>query len=495
MADTVTMLYGTYNFSPVPLATFTKEYKKSEDGRILSTVTKVTLDGTLISLDGGFSDMLSQKDTLTTALEDNGCPFVLNCVGGTSTNYARVLSLSFKNSQNNWINSVGYTIELEYDDNNAGEITSVDTSKLDSISEEWQIEPIEDKPYVSWNANGTTDTTPYLYKLTHNVSAKGRAIYAGCGTISGEPWRWAADFCSGQVGTQNATGIGLPNGGLYFNHHRTQSIQKYAGTCSIAETWTVFKPSTAGVPSNAIEDFTIDIQQSYDNDTITASIQGNIQGLESNTYSGINVITKSTTGDKYASALTYFSAVTGRLFNRAQQGLYNSLGSGLRPLSPSRINKTIGHNVRNGVITYNFGYNNKPAPCITGALSETININVSYPTEVTSSISVLGRSAGPIMQFMGTRTSYVYNLSIDATMPIINTGCVFTLSAIYSGSPHTQVKTYLNDFEQSLKALDAQVAKTTDNITWSPKEGKYVRNVAWTMTPCSGSGTAINDLW
>ena len=486
----VTMSYGAYNFSPVPLVNFAREYKKSEDGRILSAVIKVTLDGTLVSIDGSLTNVITLKDALSSAVAQNGCLFTIDCSGSLLSKNTRVLGLSFKNSQNNWINSVGYTLELEYDDSNvSGEIS--DASNLDSLGEEWQIEPIEDKPYFHWSASGTDDARPYLYKMTHTISAKGRAIYTGCSSGALEPWEYAANYCSGKVGaTNNILGVT----GAYYNYNRTQAVQKYAGTYNINENWMVFKSdNVTGIPGAALEDFTIDVQQSYENDIITVGVQGNIQGLEVNTYTGVNIITKLTTTDKYSSALSYFNSVSSRFFNRAQQGLTNSTTS-TRALNPLKVNKTIGHNIGNGIITYNYGYNNKPSPCVANALSESINFTVDYPQDVIANISVLGRTAGPIIQLMGTRTAYNYSLGIDVTVPIV-TGCTIASWALTdSACPHANVKTYLCQMEASLSGSYGQLAKTADHITWNPKEGKYVRNVSWTAVPCAGAGTAVNDL-
>jgi len=486
------MSYGTYTFSPVPIVNLTREYKRAEDGRILSAVIKVSLNGFLVSTAGSFTSINTLRDTLSTAFAQNGCLFEVKC-GDTTiiSKNSRVLALAFTNSPNNWINSLGYTAELEYDETAVGgEIAN--TSNLDSLSEDWQIEAIEDKPYFSWVASGVTDSRPYLYRLSHTLNAKGRAIYTGCSSGVAEPWQYAANYCSGKVGSSgNLFGVT----GSYYNYSRTQAAQKYAGTYSIAENWVVFKDAgISGIPAHALEDFTIDISYPNDTNIITVGVQGTIQGLESASYTGLNIVDKTVATGRYTSALTYFSGVSSRIYNRAQQGVLNSSFGSVRALNPLQYDRTIGHNVGNGVINYNYTYTNKPSPCVANALTENITFNVEYPKDVYASIAILGRAAGPLVQLMGTRTEYQYSMGIDVSVPIV-TGCsVANLLPTATGSPHASVRSYLCDMESTLSGTYGTLTKTADNETWNPREGKYARTVTWLAVPCGGAGTAVNDL-
>jgi hypothetical protein len=493
----ITMSYGTYTFSPVPIINISKEYKKTEDNRILSVINKLSLDGTLINSVGSVTGLMYAKDTLSNALTQNGCLFNLNCNGDALIECRpKVLSLSFKDTSNHWNNTIGYSAELEYEEaSGSGEISNA--YYLDSASEDWQLEPMEDKPYFSWtiSGGGITDARPYLYKLTHNISAKGRNVYDNCSSITKEGWQYAGDFCSGLMGTGSISNpiLSLPDANYtYYNYNRTQAVQKYAGNYTVNENWTVFK-SGVGVPGAALEDFTVDIKKPSETDVCMVGIQGSIQGLDTKTFGTADVTSMNVVTQKYAAALNYYNNVNSRFYSRAQQALLNSNITN-SALNPTNFSQTLGHNISNGVINYSYEYSTKPTPCVSGALSESIGFQIDYPQDVMASITILGRAAGPIIQLMGTRTAYQYRMSIDVSVPII-TGCgTGQWLLTYTGCPHSGVRTYLAQMEASLSGSYGTLAKTSDTITWNPREGKYARNVSWIAVPCAGAGTAVNDL-
>ena len=297
------------------------------------------------------------------------------------------------------------------------------------------------------------------------------------------------------MGYTNCTIFNL-SGSVPYNHHRTQSAQKYGGQYNINETWTIFRSGSSGIPGNALEDFTIDIKQSSDTNILTVGIQGTIQGLETVSYTGIDVLTYNVTVDKYTSALSFWSGVQGRLLPRCQKALTNGISPlpTLSGLNPTKINKSLGQNVTNGVITYSYEYTNKPSTCVSGALNEDIQFAYEFPTDVFASIVVLGRASGPIIQLMGTRTAYTLTANIDVNMPIV-TGCAWSLWDLNSvGCPHSSVKTLLSNVESGLSASYSTLVKTKDTPSWNPTQGKYNRSVTWLYNACTGSGTAVGDL-
>ena len=494
----VAMAYGSYSFYPIPNVNMAREFRKTEDGRILSTIMKISLEGVLVTLGGGgVTTVVGLQQAMSTAMAQNGNLFTIACNGTPflSCN-PRITSCSFKNTPNNWVDSVGYNIDIEYDDNITAEIPGA--SYLDSMSEDWEMTPMEDKEFFSWNVQGTIDSRPYLYKLTHKLAAKARTAYSAGGVLLGgiEAWHYAADWVSGRLGLSNINNFSLPNNNpnfSYYNYNRTQSMQKFNGTYSANESWIVFN-SGVGVSGMAIEDFVVDIKAPWENDNISATVQGTVQGLSTVSYNSADVISQHVTTSKFAAASGYFKAMSGLIYSRAQQGL-SIMNPSARALWPGRVGKTIGYNPGNGTINYSFEFNNKPAPLVQGALNENISMTVNYPTDVFAPMTVLGRVSGPLLQFMGTRTSFEYSLNMDVTMPLVvgtNPASDWLLSA--AGCPHNAASLYLAEFEQNfLVNTYSSLAKTADHITWQPREGKYVRNVTWLATTC-GDATLVTSV-
>jgi len=494
----ITMVYGSYSFNPVPLfSSNVKEYRKTDAGQILSCKHGIALNGVLTPLAtggvGGISNVYILKNILYSGLKQQGCELKLSCDSSTLLSvYPKINSINFADSTNHETHSISYTIDLEYEDTlPSGEISGA--LYLDSMSEEWSLEPQEDKPFYTNTLSTGSDTRPLSYRLSHNLSAKGNAVYSGCGTLAAEPWTYARDFCSGRLG-YNSGNLGLALNNLTpFNHSRTQTLNKEAGRYAVVENWLIFDTRISGVPGNALEDFTVDVKKPSASDIISVGIQGTIQGLESVSYTGINTVDRSVSISKFSSALTYWSGVSGRLLARAQNALTNAGIAYSRSLNPTLIDKSISQNMPNGVLSYSYEFTNKPSPCVSNALVENINFSYAYPQDIYGAIPIIGRSSGPIIQLMGTRTPYTLTASVDVVVPIV-TGCTFALLSLTGvGCPHSDVKTFLSSIESSLGSNDTLV-KIDDKPSWIPTEGKYSRSVTWLYNTCAGSGTAVSEL-
>jgi hypothetical protein len=505
MSTTVTMTYGAYSFDPVPSVRINRDYHKTEDGRILYTTTKITLDGVLTPLpdsDAGIANLMSLKDGLINAFNEQGSAFTIQCDGSDLlTCNPRINSLTFPSSSNNWVSSVNYTIELEKDDTlPTSEVTNTDN--VDNIVDDWSMELIEDKSYYTWTLSTGQDARPYIYKLTHNLSAKGITSYSDTSTLTSDKaaWEYARDFCSGNMGYPDGTPsiFSLPKANVTaYNHMRTQNVSEKAGKYSLIETWLLLNTASGGVAGNALEDFTIDIKSSSDNDIITTSIQGSIQGLETVNYNGVDIVNGGITTSRWSNASDYWSAVQSRLLPRCVVAFNSMFDSSTLALNPNRINKSVGMNVPNGTINYTYEYSNKAiGDCVDGSLSEDITFNYTYPTDVYASIDVLGRASGPIIQLMGTRTPFMLSMIVDVNMPIPS-GCTAKLLGIGAGggSPHTAVKTLISSVESNLDSAYTTLVKTDDKINWQPTIGKYNRSVSWLYNSCTDSGTSVATLY
>jgi len=150
------------------------------------------------------------------------------------------------------------------------------------------------------------------------------------------------------------------------------------------------------------------------------------------------------------------------------------------------VTNTIGRNPNTGVINYSYEYDDGPPNCIAGALSETFTITDINPSDVFAVIPVMGRTKGPVLQDMATKTERKRQINYEATIAPAD-DCPTTVAgviAMMSKSPSSDVDTIIDAIEADLVATYDQVFKSNDQETWGPKDGRYSRNVEFTIGEC-----------
>jgi hypothetical protein len=238
-------------------------------------------------------------------------------------------------------------------------------------------------------------------------------------------------------------------------------------------------------PSNALEDFTVNLSKTKDNDFTQVSLQGTIQGVDTRDYgvhpggSGTFDVTES----KYTSALTYWTGIQSRLLSRIQKV---GQDDATRNFNVIPLSKTVGHGYNNGVITYNYEYDDRPSNCIAGSLMESISIQDNNPLDVFASLTVLGRAVGPVLQDLATQTVPTRDVNVNVTMAPA-TGCTATQLRTIN-NPRVAVASLLCEFEAELTGAHSQVYKSVDDENWDPLSGQYSRSIQWTYQDCSFDG-------
>lgn len=488
-----TMTYGDYAFSPVPLVNISKEYLSTEDQRKVGVVFNMSLDGTLtpVPSQSGIVNNIDLMRELREGLNQDGCLFLIKCDDTVLWSGNPIVGdINFSPSNNNWVETVPYSVNLIFAVEGSGEDFS-SAPYIESVNEDWSMEFVDGYNYFTWNIPTVgTDSGPYVLRMSHTVSAKGRTVYNDC--ASGvSAITYAKSYVGGLLSSSDdaidqldSSAFGL-NTSIFtaFNHMRKEVSSNYAGTYTVEENWLVFG-SGAGVPGNALEDFTVTItQDNNQNDLDNISINGVVEGLEETSYGG----SYSVDTTKYDSALTYWGVVKNRLYSRCQQ-VYNTDGSNSRTLNTSVLNSSIGHNPSKGTINYSYTYDDRPSNCITGANFELIEIVDNNPTDVFAQLTILGRALGPILQDINTITASSRSVSIETVGPPAE-GCTAATLRTVPNNIQTDVQTLLCSFETELTGTYDQVFKTTDAENWNPKSGRYSRSVSWTYQGCSITGT------
>jgi len=334
-----------------------------------------------------------------------------------------------------------------------------------------------------------------VLSMTHSVSAKGIKNLTGCSTYDKEAWEEAKDYVVSKLSTgadaafyEHLAETGVMNLSVEdftsYNHARTVNKEVDAGMFSVTETWLVMD-SGAGIPGNALEDFTITTNKAIDNGMTAVTVEGSIQGVETRDYgsdSGDFLVSET----KYQAASGYWAIVKTRLPCRATLIHTNFVAgeNNIRALNSAEVSRQIGHSPTKGVITYSYTYDDRPSNCITGAYTEMITVIDNNKTDVFAEIAVLGRQAGPVLQDVNTVTATTREVHIELITPPAE-GCTAALLQTIPNNVAADVVTLLTGFQDELTTAYDQVFKHLDTESWSPKDGRYNRQVGWTYQSCS----------
>lgn len=526
MPNLTTLTYGSYDFSPVPFFTLVQDEIQNKDGRVGTKYT-LTLEGTLSTspdLSGGIENVISLQESLRAAFVEDGLKLELKC-GETSllVCYPKLSGpIQFPPSNNNWVFTCPYTIELEFEDFREDIGDNPFDQFVEQASETWNVEFIDDSPKYNINLSSvSSQTTGYYYsgdnnylmlRVSHNLNAIGQRHYidmSGTGVDeSGDPsgigvtgyivkeaWEYARDWCIPRLGLDSGvlqdsgvlnlriTGAGGIASYYPYNHIRATSRSETQGSYSVDESWLIALSGSGESYSGALratEDFTVEVVQQAQDDLTQVNIQGSIQGWENRDY-GDNPNDFVITETKMQAAEQYWTTIQNRLLPRAQ---YYSEAVASRSLNITPLTKTKAYTPSKGTISYSYSYDDRPMVRISGALVESINIDWDHPTDVYASLPILGRSAGAIIQSMNTYTNPTLNLSIECTMPR-PTGTGY--AGLLGGRPTTQVNALLCDFQTNLTGEYASVHVVNNKEGWNPIDGKYLRQMSWLLGICSGS--------
>jgi len=555
MSDSVYMYYGDYEFDPVPLISIDRTTRRI-GGKIVGYNFQMTLNGNIVAYTpkdpaqnpSDFQNNVQEIDLLREAFSSDCQPFIVQCgLGEEATQIIscnpKIESLNFKESNNNWVNTIPYTITLSYtdtdqfsesdsiisNDNSFDPITQgVDPSLLKFIEDysvSWNVEFEKESKWFqidlgevsrqnysgsSGDYYGIDSNNPFEATVTRSINVQGIAgCVGGSGTVSGaitasgqfnsaidNAYRFLQPILTGDYNPikwgHGVSGITNLTSEYYskFDHYRSYVTNEVAGSIELTESWIVI--GTSGVSGNLIpckEDFSVNISKSLTEPKTSVSIEGQIRGYETRSFTGEQLPTN-TTVTAYSNAALGFSSVNSRLFPRVQyffeQDVALGTGPAPAPLNPVPANRTVGHQLNKGIITYNIEYDNRPCSFIEGSLTENITINDTNPTDVFASLAVLGRKQGPILQDIGTVTSPVREINFEVTMPT-PTSC--SLEGLDQYNPESSVAGLLCDMRASLNSSFQNVYTSNDNSTWNPLTGRYSRTVAWTLSQCSGDFT------
>lgn len=472
MSNSVVMTYGSYNFSPVPSLSYSRAAERTPGKDFcLSTPVTVELNGSIVTT--GFQNVADAIQSLNDVFKcDNSCEtFKVQCSTNTPwfNGPARVTNFSIqpRSDADIYANTASYNITLEMV-STTGHVYDNQPSGISAISEEWNIEFADER--VGGTTNGIDSGTISLssaYNVSHTVNITAPFACSGGDGLAIAKAYLLANFNSPDPNDAKASGIFAPSL-YYFNHFRVINQNVYDGSVSLNETW-IGTTDNSGV----LEEFDANVNMGLDSNLATVSINGTIQGLATVNYPA------ATGTPKLSKAIDYWNNyVKSVLFSRATTVYDSSLFAG-RSLNSIPMTKSYGYNTVAGTVTYNYEYNNRPANCVAAALAENITITENNPSDIFASLTILGRTSGPLYQEIGTVGPRTREIAIEAVLPI-NTGCSYAALS----SP-TDYDSLVATYEAGLNGDYDQVFVNSESKSWNPKEGRFTFNKSWTVGECS----------
>lgn len=430
--------------------------------------------------------------------------------------YPRLISIDFQEGV--YVDKCDYTITLECDTllnqsykvdmdgtlipNNSGIVYSktenellhsLNGSFINDFSEDWAIE-VDETVAESLGF-------PRSYRITHNLSATGKTHYGPKNNNDpynvevSQAWKQAQKFILSRLAENNPTyGVPYPNiigqvgsGTLNlinayrgFNHVRTEQIGVSNGTYSVTETWLL-------ASGKAYENYNLSISSSFDNPFVSVSIDGNIKGLSEYSPSGFGGSDSGVKRTAYDNALLKYNQVTNSgyfgltsdVYKRANNTVEVQLNSQPRSIS-------VGTNQFTGELTYNLQFDNRPTNIISGVLAESIQVNDTYPGDVFAVIPVIGRKTGPVLQYIGGRTEYRRDLSLNLTLDYTKIPYGGTRQTLMLKKPSlvepmaSQIGSLISEISPAREPGIRKYFIAPPTEQWNPKDGTYSLNISWT---------------
>tara|TARA_B100001094_G_scaffold175162_2_gene169360 strand:+ start:14431 stop:16290 length:1860 start_codon:yes stop_codon:yes gene_type:complete len=355
---------------------------------------------------------------------------------------------------------------------------------------------------------------PRSYRISHSINATGKTHYRHKESTEDTPnqpekipaWESARKFVTSRlnrgaidnypnkhtrVGGVEIIGSGtldLINKYGGYNLVRTENVDEAAGSYSVTENWFL-------ASGTAYENFNMSVSSSNSSPFVQVSIDGSIKGLSSFSPSGtINggsdatSITGAGSGvPAYENALLKYNQISNSGFFGVGSDVYkranNMVAVGLNS-QPASVN--IGANKFTGDLTYSLAFDNRPTNIISGAISEDIQVNDTYPGDVFAVIPVLGRATGPVLQYIGGRTEHRRDISVSLVMDYTKIPYASGRDPMILKKPSV-VEPTATQLAHLLKSLSPQqepgVRKcfiSPPSESWSPKAGAYSFNVSFT---------------
>ena len=390
---------------------------------------------------------------------------------------------------------------------------------VEDYNEEWSVETDEGSGETGGpNGDHAFNYIPNTYIVTRTISATGRVVYDGKSfPVKVEAWEEARKFIKKKLLTDtpidypgykgSATGyfahdiLNLDLGYNAFDHTRTENINKQAGVVTVTETWVLLK----GVAAS--ETYDLSVESNTEDPFVTVNINGTIKGhtslpATSDYYGGKNANNTSLLNKAENALAKYFQISNDGRYGMGSHIFKRAKAASAINLNPQPISISTSRNDFTGEISYSLQFNNRPRNIISEAMSESIQVNDTYPGDIYAIIPVLGRKTGPVLQYIGGRTEYKRDVNIElifdytdidnytpasyAETNTVTSEEIKNLRAALTMTKPSLVQPVRKQLGTLIKALsplsEPNIRKCFLNPpveNWSPREGRYSIILSW----------------
>lgn len=501
------------------------------DGCLNPAITGVTPVGIMFAYQRSIEKIFNGAD-LVIKLSDTG--------GNIKSSYACQLeSISFQ--EGTWNQYMPYTVNLKSYNSNFLDSDGTYSRRyngpgtsgvLTDFNDTFSVEPVIGE-YGLHRANpGTNDQEPIgqvYYKVTRSVTASAKTwtnrerVIAHDGNQHNKfkksngiapGWMVAHDFVeeynarpdnphhttefilhSGHwVANSTSTNKMVP-----YNFTRSTEIDKAAGRYSFTDNFVL-----APKHMKSMETWDVSYSSSNDENSPTVSLNGTIKGLTQlnmddagrgyTNYDGIGEDVNNTdiqNSGQLDNALITYSQITNngtygfsRVFSRAQAATSQHLNTSPRSISMS-TNEVAGE------VSYTLEYDARPYNFFEGVVSENITVDDTYPGDMYTTIPILGRPTGPILQYLYGRTEYKRTLSAELLLDSSSSSNAGNFSSANRNTVLGTKPSLRTGFREKLQALINLYSPANEpgirnwfqdppQESWSPKESRYSITITWT---------------
>ena len=413
-----------------------------------------------------------------------------------------------------WYNYVEYTINLtchswSHSDNELLLETEDQWKyKISSLDENWSITESEPTYFHESDRANTRKT----WEITHTVSAVGKREFIDNGTdfavveafdnatgilydnsskllayktltpLGGGLYTLPSGFSFGQIGSLN-DGINAYGGSLdqeYAIGFRafSETRSKTDGSVSVTETM-VFAPRNA-ISVGATENVSLSVENDNQSSITRYNLNGTVQGFntldptsrESNAWDNSKQYYDTYVAPNLLQRICY----TYSKLNPLDSDIFNTL-------NPIPLSKSASYSPVSAEINYSASYDTRRRN-ITKALSEDIQVSDSLVGYNYSETPIIGRQAGPIIQYLKSNTGRSRTLNINLVLSGIPSSSE-PLRNLLLRKPSINPD-YMGFLKDVYEAFDpVKTGEATKAVfdppseNWSPMNGAYEYSVTW----------------
>lgn len=480
--------------NPPPLIGWTSNdiYQGSQ---YLGSETNVTLScfaSPCSSSTNPVSDMLGVISEVESKFSEGTVLKVFGDAGGTAAASFNIINPSVSAEESGFYNLVRFTVQFtSFGPSSEGSVSGAVTSilhgttatnqqaiPLQSFSDTFNYEPETSMGYIF------DDPGAQIFRFSRTVSATERPTQGGhtnrTSTFGHTACSGAKAFVDTRLAVTDFSPYYVDNHFRYIegvnvlNMSSSINIDLAELTYSVTINGLYATETTANAikQSGAFETTTTTVQTDASSSLTSVTIDGSLNGY------AVGAPTDPTLRI-HAGAAKGAYAILNRISNNGSWGYGSVAYKRAQAATDAVLNATprsisIGDSTSsNQTITYNVTYDDRRVPYISGAVSETVNMTDSYPTDIYASIQIMGKRDGPVFQYMNTTTHYERDVTIELVMP-----------QNFQGTPATNsnTRTQLNNLLSSMTPGSDQagyVMLKQLNESWSPSDGRYTLNAGW----------------